>query len=185
MDSLLATEATDSATTVATVEKPGTLAPLETWTANERMRHVPSAEWMARKLDGDLRKRIEISLTSFSNIVAGDPRRDSAENEFRALCKSIEKLCDAAKNKHHNGNNHHGDVASRIETALANAVAALRALEPTAFGRRNPYHYFDRSKAEPVYAGLLAVIYHIEKTVTLVRTIDPDIDARLLGTPIP
>ena len=181
MNSILATEAA----TAATVEKSSTLAPLESSNANERMRHVPTAEWMSRKLDGDLRRRIDIVLSSFLNLPASDPRHASVDVEFRGLCKSLERLTDAAKPQRHNGNNHQNDLKARMETLLANAAASLRALEPTAFGRRNPYHFFEKSKAESVYAALLAVICHIERVITLVRTIDPGIDERLLGNPNP
>jgi hypothetical protein len=176
MNSILATEAA----TAATVEKSSTLAPLESWAANERMRHVPTAEWMARKVDNDLRRRIEKLKASFSNLSSGDPRYPGVDNAFRGLCKALERLCEAAKARHNGTNHHNSDVHSRLETLLANSVAALRALEPTAFGRRYPYHFFDKSKAEPVYGALLAVIDHAEKVLTLVRTIDPDIDERLL-----
>lgn len=144
------------------------------------MRHIPTADWMARKLDNDLRRRIDKLVSSFASVAPSDARHASTEAEFRGLCKALERLCEAARpSTRHNGNNHH-DLASRIETLLANGVAALRALEPTSFGRRNPYHAFDRSKAEPVYAALLAVIARVERVITIVRTIDPGIDERLL-----
>jgi len=82
-----------------------------------------------------------------------------------------------------------GDLFSDLATDMSNLVrqeVALAKLEVTQkakyLGRNVGYLVVGGAVA---YAGLLAVIYHIEKTVTLVRTIDPDIDARLLGTPIP
>ena len=44
------------ATTEQHPERP---ARLETWSANEVMRHVPSLEWIVRKLDVDVRHRVE------------------------------------------------------------------------------------------------------------------------------
>ena len=173
MNSILATEPA----TVATDEKRRSLPPLETWAANERMRHVPTPEWMARKIESDLRKRVEKLLSVFVNVAASDPRHTPLEVEFRALCKALERLADAAKptarqNAH--------DLPSRIDVVLTVSVANIRSLEPTPLGRRNPYNAFDRSKAEPMYAALLAVICHIDRIIRLARAIDPGLDERLL-----
>ncbi len=173
MNSILATEPA----TVATDAKRSTLPPLETWAANERMRHVPSPEWMARKIETDLRKRIEMVMPVFVNLAGSDPRHASLEGEFRSLAKALERLADTAKPiARQNGH----DLPSRIGTLLTMAAANIHSLEPTAFGRRNPYHAFDRSKAEPLYAALLAVFCHIDRVITLVRAIEPGIDERLL-----
>ena len=44
--------------TEATTEKPAEKPSLmETWAANEVMRHVPSIDWIIRKLDEDVRRR--------------------------------------------------------------------------------------------------------------------------------
>ena len=173
MNSILATEPA----TVATDEKRSTLPPLETWAGNERMRHVPSPEWMARKIETDLRKRIEKVMPVFVNLHGSDPRHASLEFEFRSLSRALERLADAAKpTARQNGH----DLPARIETLLTMAASNIHSLEPTAFGRRNPYHAFDRSKAEPLYAALLAVFCHIDRVIMLVRAIEPGIDERLL-----
>ncbi len=175
MNSILATEAA----TAAAEEKRNALPPLETQNDNERMRHVPSAEWMARKLETDIRKRIDNLIRVFADVPAADPRHAAYETELRALCKSLERLIDTAKlSTRHNG---HGDLPSRIDTLLTQAAATLHSLESTPFGRRNPYHAFDRSKAEPVYAALLSVLCHADRVLTLARGIDPGIDERLLA----
>lgn len=173
MNSILATEPA----TVATDETRKSLPPLETWAANERMRHVPTPEWMARKIESDLRKRVEKLLSVFVNIAVSDPRRASLEAEFRLLCRALERLADTAKpTARQNGH----DLPSRIDALLTMSAANIHSLESTPFGRRNPYNAFDRSKAEPLYAALLSVICHIDSVVRLVRAIDPGLDERLL-----
>ena len=173
MNSILATEPAAAATD----EKRSTLPPLETWASNERMRHVPSAEWMARKVETDIRKRVDTVMPALLNLPGSDPRHASLETEFRSLCKALERLADAARpTARQNGH----DLPSRIDSMLTMAAANLRSLETTAFGRRNPYHAFDRSKAEPVYAALLTVFGHLERVITLARAIEPGIDERLL-----
>jgi hypothetical protein len=151
---------------------------LETWARNEPMRHVPSAEWMAWKLDQDLRRRIEILFTAFSHLASDDARKPSVENEFRTLCRAIDRLSDAAR---HNRINHPPhDLSERIVWGLNQAVSSLNSLDPHLMGRRFPFHTGERSKGEPVYGALLVVIQHVERVLTLVRTIDRNVDEHLL-----
>ena len=173
MNGILATEPAPAATD----EKRSTLPPLETWAANERMRHVPTPEWMARKIETDLRRRVEILMPVFVSLPGADPRHAQFEADLRALCRSLERLADAAKpTARQNGH----DLPQRIDALLTVAATNVRSLETTPMGRRNPYHSFDRSKAEPLYAALLSVFCHIDRVITLARAIDPGIDERLL-----
>ncbi|HEY3055289.1 MAG TPA: hypothetical protein VGK31_05095 [Thermoanaerobaculia bacterium] len=174
MNSLLATEPI-----VATEEKRITLPPLESWVSNEAMRHVPSLDWMVKKVDVDLRQRIAKLTAPFANLASADPRYAGIEKELRALGKAIDRLTDSAKPVRHNGNG--GDLPSRIQNALTQALGNLRSLELTPFGRRHPFHCFDRSKAEIVYGALLAVLYRVERLVPIIREVDPSIDEQLLA----
>jgi hypothetical protein len=133
---------------------------------------------MVRKLDDDLRKRIEKLIAVYSGLPVADPHHGTIDSELRGVSKAIDRLIDAVKPSRHNGNG--GDIASRLSSQLSQAVSSLRSLESTPFGRRNPFHMFDRSKAEPVYAALLTVMNHVERVVSLVRAIDPGLDERLL-----
>ncbi len=139
------------------------------------MRHIPALEWMIRKTDVDLRQQIQKLAAVFASLRSSDPRYAPIDSGIRALGGAIDRLADVAKPSRHNNN--HGDLASRLDAALTNAVACLRSLEPTPFGRRLPFHTGERSKVEPVYASLLAVICHVEKLVPLVREVDPDVFA--------
>jgi len=151
---------------------------LETWARNEHMRHVPSAEWMAWKVDQDLRRRIEILFGPYAALPVDDPRRGPVENELRMLCRAIDRLCDAAR---HTRNNHPPhDLGERIAFSLNQTVASLNSLDPHLIGRRFPFQTADRSKAEPLYGALLVVIQHVGRVLTLVRTIDPTVDEHLL-----
>jgi hypothetical protein len=151
---------------------------LETWARNEPMRHVPSAEWMAWKVDHDLRRRIEILFEPYAAMTVDDPRRGPVENELRALCRAIDRLSDAGR---HTRNNHPPhDLGDRIAFTLNQSVASLNSLDPHLIGRRFPFQSADRSKAEPLYGALLVVIQHVGRVLTLVRTIDPKVDEHLL-----
>jgi hypothetical protein len=158
-------------------EKPAARSLLETWGKNERMRHIPSAEWMTWKLDSDVRRRIEKLLAPFTTLPADDPRHAPAEVELRALCRAIERFADMVR---HNRVGHAPqELGNRISWAIGQAIGALHSLDDSLFGRRYPFQTFERSKAEPVWGALLAVIDHVNRVTPLVRAIEPDIDARL------
>ena len=169
MNSMLATDAEEAAAGRSS---------LETWARNEPMRHVPSAEWMVWKLDQDLRRRIEILFTPYSHLPSDDPRRTPLENEFRGLCRAIDRLADAARHTRVNHPPH--DLGDRIAWGLNQAVSSLNSLDPHLLGRRFPFHTGERSKGEPIYGALLVVIQHVERVLTLVRTIDRNVDEHLL-----
>lgn len=145
------------------------------------MRHIPSAGWMAQKVDVDLRARIAKMTAVFADLASADPRYPAAERGLRDLGSAIEQLAVIAGGRRNNSNEIPAALPSRIDAALTQAASSLRSLESTAFGRRHPYQWFDRSKAEPVYGALVAVICHVERVAPAIRAIDPDIDEKLLG----
>src|SRR6266478_1385770 len=142
MNSMLATDAEEAAAGRSL---------LETWARNEPMRHVPSAEWMAWKVDQDLRRRIEILFSPYSHLSSDDARRTPLENEFRALCRAIDRLSDAARHTRVNHPPH--DLGDRIAWGLNQAVSSLNSLDPHLIGRRFPFHTGERSKGEPGWNG--------------------------------
>jgi hypothetical protein len=169
MNSMLATDADEAAAARSS---------LETWAKNEPMRHVPSAEWMSWKVDQDLRRRIEILFNSFEGLGFDDPRRPAIENEFRALCRATDRLADSAR---HNRVNHPPhDLGDRIAWGLNQAVSSINSLDPHLIGRRYPFHTGERSKAECIYGSLLILIQHVGRVLTLIRTIDRNVDEQLL-----
>ncbi|MEA2240011.1 MAG: hypothetical protein QOC81_4735 [Thermoanaerobaculia bacterium] len=169
MNSMLATDADEAAATHSS---------LETWAKNEPMRHVPSAEWMSWKVDQDLRRRIEILFNSFEGLAFDDPRRLTIENELRALCRAIDRLSEAARHARNNHPPH--DLGDRIAWSLNQTVASINSLDPHLIGRRFPFHTGERSRAESIYGALLVVIQHIGRVLTLIRTIDRNVDEHLL-----
>ncbi len=176
MNSMLATEAT-----VATEGKRLTLRPLETWAENEPMRHIPPLEWIIRKTDVELRERIHKLTAVFATLPSSDPRWSAIDAGLRLLGGAIDRLADTANPSRHNGNG--SDLPARLDAALTQAVASLRTLESMPFGRRYPFHTGDRSKAEPVYSALLAVMCHVERIVPLIRDFDPDFDGERASRP--
>ena len=151
----------------------------EQWSSNERMRHVPRVHWMADKLDGDVRSRVERACAAIERIPGDDPQRAAADEIVRSLCRALERLADVAK--HTRGSLHPPNELSRhVSWSIQHAVASLRSADDDLIGRRFPFQTFERSKAEPLYGSLLAVIYAAQKLVAAARPVDPNIDASVL-----
>jgi len=64
---------------------------------------------------------------------------------------------------------------------MQNAVASLNAVDGELYGRRYPFQTLERSRAEPLAGSMLVVGEHVRRLTRLVRTIDPDIDEKLLA----
>ena len=164
-------------------EIPESAAPkslLETWGKNERMRHVPPISWIAAKLDGDLRRRIEILASSSAALPPNDSRRVTADAELTALSRAIDRLADLARYTR-SGNHHNGsDLGIRLREAIDRAMASLNAVDANLFGRRYPFQSLERSKSEPLFAALLVVIHAANRISSLLRETDRRLDERLL-----
>ncbi|HEX3583333.1 MAG TPA: hypothetical protein VH087_16305 [Thermoanaerobaculia bacterium] len=166
--------------TLATeVTNPLTTSTGEQWHSNERMRHIPRLHWMADKLEGDLRMRIERACHAIESAPPDDPRRVDAGDIERSLCRALERLAEVAK--HNRGPLHPpNDLSRHVTWSVQHAVASVRSADDDLIGRRFPFHTFERSKAEPLYGALLAVIDATHHLVDAARFIDPNIDAALL-----
>jgi hypothetical protein len=169
MNSMPATETAASAA-------PTPLA-LETSAGNERMRHIPTLEWMVAKLEGDVRRRLDMVLEVYHALHFDDPRHADLEGPLRSLCRCIDKLAEAAR--HGRSNHPPNEIGAHLHWSLEHAAANMRGIDGEIFGRRAPFHYFDRSRSEPIYGALLAVLSSMERTLAVARAIDPTLDERL------
>ena len=177
MTDTLATEVTNAA--ASEPPKPSMEPSHEEWRSNERMRHIPRLHWMADKLDGDLRVRIEHACNVIESAAPDDPRRLDAGEIERSLCRALEHLADVAR--HTRGQLHPpNELARHVTWSIQHAVASLRSADDDLIGRRFPFQTFERSKAEPLYGALLAVIDATRRLIDAARFIDPNIDAALL-----
>ena len=154
---------------------------LETWSGNDRMRHVPAVVSMLQKVDGDLRRRLALLLAPLATVSADDQRRAAIDVALRAVCRGLERISEVARQGRPGGGNGHGpqDLPSKIQSALEQAVACLRSVDADLVGRRYPVQTFERSKAEPLYAALLMTIDALDRLTNVARAIDPTVDERL------
>lgn len=170
MNSMLATDANDSAATAKTL--------LESHHSNERMRHIPPLEWLVNKLEGDVRRRVDMLLVVHHTLHHDDVRRADLEGPLRALCRAIERVADAVR---HGRNNHHApqELGAHLVWSIEHAAAALRTLDPELFGRRYPFHAFERSRGESVYGALIVALMALDRAIIIGRAIDPTLDEKL------
>lgn len=181
MNNMLATETAgeiEARNPVETSEKRPVATQLELWPNNERMRHIPTREWMIWKLDSDVRGRLAKLLPAYSSLAAEDPRRPRIETELKSICRAADRLAEAAKHTRSNGVP--SELTNRLTWAIDHAVANLKTIDVATFGKRAPFHLFDRSHAEQIYGALLAVMQGVERLLPLIREVDPDLDERLL-----
>lgn len=153
---------------------------LETWSENDRMRHVPTAGWLIQKLDGDIRHRVDKLWRPFASLAHEQQHHAELEDEFRKLCKSLDRVADVARRPRGQQQHHPPhDLGPRLTWALNHAISNLQAMDGDLFGRRLPFQTFERSNGEPLYGALLAVIDHLHRLTDLVREIEPAIDEQL------
>ena len=153
--------------------------PLEQWSQNERMRHVPTLPWILQKLDHDIRRRLEKLLVPWSDVHASDPRHARIEQELRAVCRSLDRVADVARRGHRGGHHPPNELTHRIRWSLDHALQNLQGADAETFGRRFPMQTFERSNGEPLWGALLTLIQHVQNLVPLIREIEPDIDERM------
>ena len=171
---MLATDSDQSATSEPTPVLPA----LEQWTANDVMRHIPTQAWMAQKVDHDLRRRIDRLWLPFSDLAASDPQHPAIESEFRALCHALERVAYVAM-RHRGALHPPNDLGGRVHWLLNHAVQSLNSAASDTFGRRMPFHLFERSNAEPLWAAVLTVIHHVQVLADRIREIEPSIDEQM------
>ena len=150
---------------------------LEQWSQNERMRHVPTLEWIRQKLDHDVRHKLEKLLVPWSDLPASDQRHAAIDTELRAVCRALDRVADVAWRNHrgHAPN----ELAGKVRWSLDHAVQNLAVADAETFGRRYPFHTFERSNAEPLWGSMLSVLDHLQRVVPLIREIEPQIDERI------
>ena len=161
---MLLTEATENA-----AAKPL----LETWASNERMRHLPPLDTLVRRLDVDVRRRVNELYASF----AAAPNA-AIEEQLRCVCRALDRLADAAR--HGRANHAPSAIGERLQWSLQHAVTSLSSVDANLFGRRYPVQTHERSRAEQIVGGFVALLCHVEKLTVLVREVDRGIDERLL-----
>lgn len=150
----------------------------ETWSRNERMRHIPLLSWMIQKLDGDVRRRFDTLFAPIANLETSSPHHAPLETALRALCRSLDRVADVAKRSR--GQSHPPtELGARIHWALNHAIGNLNAVDPETFGKRFPFQTFERSNAEPLTAAMFSTLHHLQRLHDLVRAVDPTVDERI------
>lgn len=152
---------------------------LETWSHNERMRHVPSVSWMIQKLDGDLRRRIDLLWNADAKVASDDPLHAAFEKEVRALTRCLDRVGYVARRSHNNHQHPPVELGAKLHWSVNHTVSNLNAVDAETFGRRYPFQTFERSNAEPLWAAMLAVIEHVHRLTELARSVDRGIDERM------
>lgn len=145
------------------------------------MRHIPPVEDLIRRLDLEVRKTIRAIFERGST----EKPEISAEVEvhLKRLCRSIQRVVEIARNGKPMPSAPNGDIRGKIESAMANAVGALSALDRVRFTQRTPFHSFDRSRGETLHSAMLIVIRQTRDLVDEVARTYPAIRELIATTP--
>jgi hypothetical protein len=141
------------------------------------MRHIPTLDWMVQKLERGLHDRLELMISALQGHEADEMLHAEIGGCLRAIGRSFEKVCDTIRPSRHHADSH--DPVAFVRSTLVAAVNSLRSVDPTTFGRREPFHHFDRSKSECIHGAVLNAIVHVNRLIDLVRKVDSTIDDRL------
>lgn len=155
--------------------------PIEQFGTTERMRHIPPVEDLIRRLDLEIRKTIRALFERGSTEKpAISPE---VEARLKRLSRSIDRVVEIARNGKPMSSPPNTDIRGKIESAMANAVGALSALDRVRFTQRTPFHSFDRSRGEMLHSAMLIVIRQTRDLVDEVATTYPAIRELIASVP--
>lgn len=146
---------------------------------NEVMRHIPTLARTRERIGKSYRSTAEKLYSSAYQ--RGEATPADVENGFRSLARCIEKFSESIRHTRINGHNQQQEMGKRLSIAFDQAVLALDSIREDEYGRRAPFHLFDRSHAETIFASVLMIGVHLERLIALVGRIDPDLNERLLA----
>jgi antitoxin component HigA of HigAB toxin-antitoxin module len=152
---------------------------LENRLQNEKMRHVPSIEFMLDRIEREYARQLRIVAEAIEEAFDA-PERAAAETELLAACRWMIRAAECAT---------HSKLHPHPPAALHNAVAeyvrvtveALQRIDGELFRRRMPYHRFERSEGEAVYLSFTAISFHLQRAIETVSRFDRAIYEKLFG----
>jgi hypothetical protein len=155
------------------------MASMEDPTTTDPMRHLPSLGGLIRKVDEGFRRRADLYYQSaFGSAHEDRDLEHEIENKLRNFTRSLARFASTAGRSAGPQEQDHLRVA--LETALNESVAALRSIDETRYGRRQPYNRFERSRWERIFSGYLEANCRLEELLPLVERLDADVRMKLM-----
>jgi hypothetical protein len=156
------------------------MVPLEQFDSNPENRHVPPAEVLTRRMDGEFRRNLSVIWDSLLSAMApGDTDlRVAFEGRIRYVVRWLDRMAHLARGAQSAPSD---DLRVHLNRAIDGAVAAIRALEPSRLRRRTPFHLFERSRGELVYAAFVVVECAIAELAEQIAPLDPSLPEKLLN----
>ena len=126
------------------------------------MRHVPPLDDIIERIDGKIRVR----LTTIASIAEriGDENHP-LQRMVKSACRQVCHIAEVARHRTHGHANGNGSLTQSVNHSLTVALEALRAVDRSVYGRRMPFHRFERSECEEIYAAVVAVSSIIEEAI--------------------
>jgi hypothetical protein len=157
---------------------------MEDPTTTDSMRHLPSLEALIRKVDEGFRRRADLYYQSaFGSAHEDRDLEHEIEAKLRNFTRSLARFAAVAGRQASPQEQDHLRVA--LEKALNESVAALRSIDETRYGRRQPYNRFERSRWERIFSNYLEANCRLEELLPLVERLDADVRMKLLDLRAP
>jgi hypothetical protein len=146
---------------------------------NEIMRHVPEISFFRRKVADDYGKRLMMLADSIA-ARRGSEEAAAAEKKVRAALGWLCRIGDLLSHRPASRRNEH-DLRRSIDQSISFVLAELDHASAEMFRRRIPYHHFNRSEGEQVYAAFCGAARLLEEAAALLTTVDSELADRLAG----
>lgn len=146
------------------------------------MRHILRVDFLADKVESDLRRRALIVAAVIADRANG-LESESATAKLRAATKWMCRV--TARLNHKALVNTEGvplDVA--IGNGFHAAAEALRHTNAEIFRRRAPFHHFCTSESESVFAFILSAASLVEEAAQTMMRVDPSLCEALYPPPV-
>jgi hypothetical protein len=146
---------------------------------NEIMRHVPEISFFRRKVADEYGKRLMILADSVA-ARRGSEEAAAAEKKVRAALLWLCRIGDLLSHRSPSRRNEN-DLRRSIDQTISFVLAELDHASEEMFRRRIPYHHYNRSEGEQVYAAFCGAARLLEEAAALLTGVDPDLADRLAG----
>lgn len=151
---------------------------LEQFASNPENRHVPPAEVLIRRLDGELRPKLSVIWDSLFAALSPDDAtlRIAFESRIRYVVRWLDRIAYLARGPQTAPSE---DLRVYLNRAFDSATAALQSFDVNRLRRRTPFHLFDRSRGELIYAAFVVVECAVAELAEQISALDPSLPEKL------
>ncbi|MHB0968583.1 MAG: hypothetical protein ACYC7A_10785 [Thermoanaerobaculia bacterium] len=156
------------------------MVPLEQFASNPENRHVPPADVLIRRLDSELRPKLGAIWDSLFASLTPDAAalRIAFEGRIRYVVRWLDRIAHLARGPQTAPSE---DLRIYLNRAFDTATAALQSFDANRLRRRTPFHLFERSRGELIYAAFVVVECTVAELAEQISVLDPSLPEKLIN----